>query len=215
MRKSRFKKKNKKLIIAAALLAAITVGGTVAYLSDFTGQLTNKFEAAPTDIDTEIDEITEGSKEPWVKNVGEADALVRMKVSISPEDLEPGETEADLLSKLGGSWNPSSSPAVQWVYNPADDFWYWQGVLPAAEGATESITTKLFSLPLESNAPLKSYIEANPDFSITVYHEACPAVWVDANGTKISAVDNQGNYVDDQAKQIWEKFDESGSGSGS
>lgn len=212
MKKLKFMKKSKKLIIAAALLAVIAVGGTLAYLSDSTSHLVNKFEAAPTDIDTEIEENTKGSKEPWIKNVGKADALVRMKVSISPE--VSGKTEEELLRSLGGAWNPETESATKWAYNPDDDFWYWQGVLPAAEAGQESITTKLFSLPLVDNDKLKAYIEANSDFSITVYHEACPTVWVDANGNKISAVDSQGIYQDAQAKQIWKNFDEAGNGSG-
>lgn len=196
MKKRELLKQHKKLIIAAALLAVVTMGSTVAYLADQTGFLINRFEQAPSKIETEIKEETEGRKEPWVVNVGETTALIRMRVTVTPMNESEYPTEAQLLTELGASWSEN------WKRGD-DGFWYWQGAL---EAGSDSKTDSLFLLPLQdgsgaANEKLLAYLKENPNFDITLYHEACPTYAI-IDGQRINAVKG-GVYNQERAEQIW------------
>ena len=68
------------LLIAVALIAAIGVGGTVAYLFTSTPPVTNTFE--PAGVPAEIEEQISGNTKQSVtiKNVGNVNAFVRAKI---------------------------------------------------------------------------------------------------------------------------------------
>jgi hypothetical protein len=187
--------KTKWVVLAVALLVVIGAGVTLAIITNATGSLTNTFK--PGNIDTEIKEDypdTVGGKAPYVENTGKNDCLVRMSVYVSPENA--GAVLAGLENN------------ADW-YDGGDGFWYYDGVLPAGSGSrTEYLFTQVLvpgqSAGTDAETAKKlwaDFLAEYPDFSVTLYHEACQVT----NGD-VSALVN-GSYDRDGAKAVWDIFD--------
>ena len=179
--------KSKKIIFALALGVAIMVTstvGTLAYLKSNSGTVVNTFTVGS--VETEIDEDVDPSqnlKEVRVVNTGKNDCLVRMRVVISPE-------------KRGIAIDDYNSTK----FTQKGDFWYYNGVLKAPTEneyyATPYLFTK-YTIPAEFK----------DNFTITVYQEAVQAMVHLADGTKISAYDEDGKYNANNAAMIWRAYD--------
>ena len=179
--------KSKKIIFALALGVAIMVTstvGTLAYLKSNSGTVVNTFTVGS--VETEIDEKVDPSqnlKEVRVVNTGKNDCLVRMRVVISPE-------------KSGIAIDNYNNKFEQ----KSDGFWYYKGILKAPTEneyyATPYLFTK-YTIPTDFK----------DNFTITVYQEAVQAMVHLANGSTISAYDENGKYNAENAAMIWKAYD--------
>lgn len=164
--------KNKKqifsVIIAVTLMAVVATGITLALLKQRTDELKNTFELG--NVETEIDEDGEGTvKKSRIKNVGENDCYVRVRVTISPAEAA---TEINLTGKDEANWDWS-----QW--SNGDGYVYYKKPLPALSTdntvddntAEDTYTSYLFTgVALKEGTNWKSL--GIDTFDVTVYQEA-------------------------------------------
>lgn len=189
----------KKIAITACLLIVIGAGATAAYLSASTGALKNTFEIGEFDTDTEIKENIDpditGSKEPYVKNIGNAECIVRMRVNFSPDNTG---AEVDFNQ-------------TKWTKGE-DGYWYYQGTLkPDAE--TDDLFTKV-TVPGQSEGQSEAeqldawndFLTLYPDFNIALYQEASP-VTVTVDDKTYTAL-KEGQYDQEAAMQVWKLYEE-------
>lgn len=108
------KKRAVVLLTAVALLLAVAVGGTVAYLVASTGEVVNTF--TPTETKIEIHEEfpdKKVKKNVWITNTGDIPAYVRVRVVVTWQDANGNvygvkpEVNKDYTITWGtdGSWN--------------------------------------------------------------------------------------------------------------
>ena len=83
-------KKNRSLIIAIMIIASIiTTTGTIAYLSDISGLITNTISIGEIDVETHLVEWLDSTpgefslKQPHVVNDGPANAIIRVRVTVT------------------------------------------------------------------------------------------------------------------------------------
>ena len=220
-------KKKKNIIklsvsFAALLLGFVLIQGTLSYLAGVTPTKINIFSIGS--VETELLEPefrVEGitiTKNPYVTNVGDVDCLVRMKVEISPAEIQVplsanpsvqdgtdavmDSAKAEKLWESGYRFwlnfnTKAAEQNIPWVYNEADGFWYYQGVLSPSED-TSDLFTEVKWLCFE-NGTFKEI----QDFDIYIKKEATYSVYYEENGTEHSAVEN-GVYDQTKALEVWE-----------
>lgn len=225
--------KNKKnfiklsVALATLLLGIMLIGSTLSYLSGVSKTKINVFSIGS--VETELLEPefrVEGTtitKNPYVTNVGDVDCLVRMKVEISPAEIQIPLSEnpsvqngidavmdsvkADALWEQGYrfwlNFNTNAAQNTAWAYNEADGFWYYQGVLSPSED-TSALFTEVKWLCFEDG-----YFKEIQDFDIYIKKEATYAVYYEENGTEHSGVEN-GVYNQTKALEIWETMKNEG-----
>lgn len=227
------KKKNfikLSVVIATLLLGILVIGSTLSYLSDVSQTKINIFSIGS--VETELLEPefrVEGTtitKNPYVTNVGDVDCLIRMKVEISPKEIEVplnnnpsvqngvdavmGDTKAGELWNLGYRFwlnfnTKAAEKNIPWVYNEADGFWYYQGVLSPSED-TSDLFTEVKWLCFEDiivEDETITFFKDIQDFDIYIKKEATYAVYYEENGTEHSVVEN-GVYDQTKALKVWE-----------
>ncbi len=144
--------KHKKLIISLAACAVIMagIGGTYAVLTASTTDVTNTFKVEEV-IETKIEEDwTEGQldKTVSVKNVGQDNAFIRARVTISPDDV--------------ATWKYNNTDGGKNYWKEGSDGWYYYKKVVPPGGKTS---------PLMNEVVLNdSNFEG--DFDVTVYQEA-------------------------------------------
>lgn len=207
----KFKKLFKpKYILSVGLISVICVGITLSLFQSKTGTLTNTFSAG--EVTTNIEEDTKVTnstikKEPKVYNDGPNDCLVRVRVTISPSELEnliKEENDVNFYYCYQDSTNNTQKMngfnTINWEY--ADDgFWYYQGIL-TVEQTTEPLFSGLDGLIADGKIKTE-YQDLFNDFQITIYQESVQAIVYDQDGDHISAYENF-----DNASQIWQLYDE-------
>lgn len=164
----RSKRTKVALLSLVAVLICSTGLATLALLSSKTDTLTNTFELG--DVTTEIVEdvfeptevATVFKKEPYVKNTGDNDCYVRVRVTVSPEE------------QLDINWN-----TTDWTYK--DGYYYYNKVLKAdSNEAGEGESTS----PLFTTVSVKDeYVDTIEGFEVTVYQEAVQAEMNAADGS--------------------------------
>lgn len=128
-RKRASNRKLAALILALALLAVGTAVGTIAYLMNHTGPVTNSFSLG--NVDTEITEEFDGrvKRHVNVTNTGTVTAYIRVKlVSYRVNDRNEiigGSDPLTDLPRLGDDWKPYG-----------DHYYYTKPVAPGAKPAT-------------------------------------------------------------------------------
>jgi len=150
MKKDTFHKLRRGLfpVLIAVCVALIGVGSTFAYLAVKTDSVTNTFSAKATELDTKIVENTSGTtKQVIISNVDTVPAYIRARIVISPEDVVDAEytgTDSTTTVATDNSARPVYAKddmvtvgttsykvaAGQWVYNSADGWYYYLGVVP-------------------------------------------------------------------------------------
>ena len=200
-------KQHKKVVIVSLLLLCLTIGISLAMFADRTESLTNTFELG--EISTVIDEPepieptgdNKISKNPTIENTGDNPALIRVRVTMSPQDI---------VDEYGISCNIDDS---DWYYNPDDEFYYYNGILGV--GGKLSIFDKVTS----TNKPLaseddngKRVIDTGLEgLEIAVYHESVQTFIVDEEtGQQITAESGVIKNADGSltnAGKIWDYFD--------
>lgn len=204
--------KNKKIAVTVASVLAIvgvTVGATMAYVSSKTGTLTNTF--AVGSVDTELDEvISELNKVPYVTNTGKSDCIVRIRKTISPDNLG--------IETVGDEKYKCKYKGQEYYWNKDDwkedgEFYYYTKILAPGES-----TTPLFTKVILPEDWYKVDEKGNKvidetkfvAFDIGLYQEAVQARAFDKDGKEIKAytVENdQKVYNGENAKIIWNSYD--------
>jgi len=196
------------VILAAALLACLMVGGaTLALLTSASGTMTNSFSVSEisTIIEEEIDDNM--GKKPTVKNTGSADCLVRVKVTVNPSDILYDKT-SNPTGKISLDYNTEEelnsneakdSNGTSWKLGD-DGYWYYQGVLEAGQTTDTALFTQVTWLPTNADGSLD--LSDFEEFDIILYQEAIQT----HAGNEANAIVN-GEYNDNAAKKVWEIYD--------
>lgn len=119
------------LLISAALIAAIAVGGTVAYLGAKTVPMVNTF--TPSNVACSVEESFNGTTKSGVnvKNTGDTDAYIRVRL-VSYRVNEAGQ-------HIGGTADiPTFRPGANWVEN-GGYYYYTLPVKPGEKPAADLI----------------------------------------------------------------------------
>lgn len=201
--------KNKKYIVICSLFFCLCVGVTLALTSMVGNKLTNSFTLGS--VETEIDEKGPNihddhiDKQPYVKNTGTNSALVRMRVTISPDELinkyDINLVYNDKLYIYNDSEDNWGNTDDYWVYSD-DGFWYYTGIIEANE-RTEPLFTKVTGNNIIGNNGLISELEG---LEITVYYDSIQSVARGENDVEIKAT--TGDINDDTTRQLWSIFDQ-------
>lgn len=182
-------KAHKKIIVTAFLLLCLSFGVTLAYAKTQSNVLTNTFTAGS--VETVIEEELpkpQGSdieKAPYVKNTGENDALVRMRVTMTPSDLV---NKLDIKLEMN----------TNWTYKD-DGYYYYNKILKSGE-ISEPLFTKVTGNDIIVDGKYSDELEG---LEIAVYHEAIQNLVKDKKGNMIQA----STGIDAAASQIWSVFD--------
>lgn len=209
--------------LAALLAGLLVVGGTLSYLSSVTPTLVNIFQIGS--VKTELMEPefkvvdTTITKNPYVSNVGDVDCIVRLKIEVSPAEIQvPMEDNPSCKGNEGMNaqmldedakklwekgyrfWlNFNTKPGdngekAAWLYK--DGYWYYQGVLAPSEDTSE-LFTEVKWLLLE-----EGYFKEIQDFDIYIKKETTFASYIDKDNVEHSAVVD-GVYSQEKAQVIW------------
>ena len=180
------KRINKKVILLAVsllLILSAAIGGTVAYLIDQTGSITNTF--TPANVTPHIDEEFNGSvkKDVQIRNAGDIPAYIRVKVVVTWKDEHGNVYGAAPVPRTDYTWTSGSD---KWFLK--DGFYYYSEPV-AAKGTTGVLFTACqpvagrapegYSLSVDIHAQA---IQAEPTTAVT----SAWGVQVDANGNLTS-----------------------------
>ena len=180
------KRINKKVILLAVSLVLIlsaAIGGTVAYLIDQTGSITNTF--TPVKVTPGINENFENNVKNNVKitNTGDIPAYIRVKVVVTWKDAQDNIYGAAPVLGTDYTWTSGSD---KWFLK--DGFYYYSEPV-AAKGTTGVLFTACqpvadrapegYSLSVDIHAQA---IQAEPTTAVT----SAWGVQVDANGNLTS-----------------------------
>ena len=183
--------KTKRMCIATllALVMVVAVGATLALMASSPQFLTNTFAAA--DVDTEVDENTDGAnvKTVWIENNGKSPVYVRARIMVSgvdPKQIEivDSEEEAEkeavdnptmlflVMPNVKDEANCWQQVGEDISKDNKDGFYYYLGVLQPGT-STSNLMTKVI-IP---DGDFKKELEAMGDkFNITIYHESVLAI---------------------------------------
>lgn len=168
----------------AVVIGVMTIGHSLAY---FSSEKDHASEYNLAVIDTEIEEEFEKEdeqhyvKNPRITNLGESDAIVRVRVEVTDN------TQKDNINFI------DEDEENNWLL--ADDgYYYYQGVLKPNE-TTDTIFDKV---------EIKD-LDAMKDFDIIVYQEAIQTSAYDENGKEYSALEN-GVYNQAKAMELWQYY---------
>lgn len=200
-------KQHKKVVIVSLLLLCLTIGISLAMFADRTESLTNTFELG--EISTIIDEpdlvepigSNEISKKPIIRNTGDNPALIRVRVTMSPQDI---------VDEYGISCNINDS---DWDYNPDDEFYYYNGILGVGDELSifDKVTSTKKPLAVKDDNGNWLIDEGLEGLEIAVYHESVQTFIVDEEtGEQITAKSGVIKNEDDsltEAGMIWDYFD--------
>ena len=160
------KRINKKVILLAVsllLILSAAIGGTVAYLIDQTGSITNTF--TPAKVTPGIDENFDGSVKNDVKitNTGDIPAYIRVKVVVTWKDAQGNVYGA--APKAGTDYNWTIPANNDWVKG-SDGFYYYTKPVPAGEKTSILLTD---CKPVDGKAP------AGYSLSVDIHAQAIQA----------------------------------------
>lgn len=134
--------KKKPLITLVSLLAilCVTVGGTLAFLIDTDGPITNLFN--PSKVTTEVIEELNGTTKQnvMIKNTGDTDAWIRAAVVVTWQDAQGNvygqEPEEGTDKDYTISYNVSDTVSANCWVEGNDGFYYWTSPVAAKTGLT-------------------------------------------------------------------------------
>lgn len=168
-RPSRESKKSLTALIALILIICLAVGGTVAFIVTQTQAVKNTF--TPSDVTVDIQEDFDGSikKNVNVKNTGDTDAYIRVKLVTYMADSK-GNPIAENASK------PSFHPGSDWSYCVSDDTYYYGK--PVAPGDKTSDLIGIDGITLKDGQVVEVLAEGIQSVPDNAVEEAWPAVEV-------------------------------------
>lgn len=151
------KRINKKVILLAVsllLILSAAIGGTVAYLIDQTGSITNTF--TPAKVTPGIDEKFDGSvkNDVQIKNDGDIPAYIRVKVVVTWKDEHGNVYGAAPAPGTDYTWQ---IPGTDWVKGK-DGFYYYTKPVPAGKETSVLLT----------NCKLRDGVKAPDGYKLSV-----------------------------------------------
>lgn len=175
-------RKNKKIAGVAGLAAIMVIGGTFAYFNQ-TMTVTNPFDTGKYDTNVTEDFKPEDgdnwepgaevNKDVTVKNTGDYDVLVRVKLTEKWVNKTTGNTVAENTTGLKGNAFQADAKdglttgdysvvektlnAANWVYNDADGYWYYNANLAAGTDTGKFLD----AVKLMENADMGKYTVKN------------------------------------------------------
>lgn len=168
-RPSRESKKSLTALIALILIICLAVGGTVAFVVTQTQAVKNTF--TPSDVKVDIQEDFDGSikKNVNVKNTGDTDAYIRVKLVTYMADSEgnPTAENASIPAFVFGS---------DWLYCESDDTYYYGK--PVAPNGTTSDLIGSDGITLTDGQVVEVLAEGIQSVPDNAVEEAWPAVQV-------------------------------------
>lgn len=182
-------------IIGISLLLCLAIGFTVAFSKDISNVLTNTFLVGTVDSEIKEEKPTVVgdiiNKNPRVVNTGSTNALVRVRVIVSPKELWiPDSDSSDIKIDIGSDWEYKS-----------DEYYYYKGILEV--GNEISVFTKVEGVTNENG----KWILSTDNFEISVYQETIATTATNKeNGNEINAIVD-GVYNHDKAMEIWHIYD--------
>ena len=179
------KRINKKVILLAVsllLILSAAIGGTVAYLIDQTGSITNTF--TPVKVTPGINENFENNVKNNVKitNTGDIPAYIRVKVVVTWKDKEDNVYGAAPVLGTDYTWQ---IPGTDWVKG-SDGFYYYTKPVPAGEKTSVLLTA---CQPVAGRAP------AGYSLSVDIHAQAIqaePTTAVTSAWNNVTAVGTDG-----------------------
>lgn len=171
--------------LAVIVILAIVKGGTS--LAYFFAEQTHDTTYQLAKIDTEIDEEFKKdddhlyTKNPKIKNIGPSQAVVRVRVEVTPS------SQKDNLEMI------DEDQQSRWIHGE-DGYYYYQGILEPGQ-ETDSLFDKVQIKDLKKME----------DFDIIIYNEAIQTVAYDEKGNEISALEN-GQYNQEKALSLWKYY---------
>lgn len=189
--------KFKIVLICCLFLSCIGLGVTLAISQSATNVVKNTFSVGS--VESEIEEkvdIENGliEKDPKVVNTGENAALVRVKLTVSPEDM------------IKVSSNPKEKANihidnVNWKLKD-DGYYYYQGLLKP-NGKTEPLFDKITDVINNDG----KFLEGMGPFEVTVAQESIQIFALGEDGTKVGFDSETAPYNQNTANQVWAVFD--------
>ena len=160
---------NKKFmwaVVLLALLLTVAVSGTLAYLTDVTGEVKNTF--TPSEVKCKVTEASEGGTKKDVKitNTGDTDAFIRAAIIVTWKKYENG-VEYIYPEKPKSSDYTLTDGDSNW-FTDDDGFYYWPNVVKPNE-STESLI---------ANVVLKSDASVPDGYTLNV-EILCQAIQAD------------------------------------
>ena len=175
-------RKNKKIAGVAGLAAIMVIGGTFAYFNQ-TMTVTNPFDTGKYDTNVTEDFKPEDgdnwepgaevNKDVTVKNTGDYDVLVRVKLTEKWVNKTTSNTVAENTTGLKGDASQVDAKdglttgdysvvektlnAANWVYNDADGYWYYNKNLKAKTDTGKFLD----AVKLMENADMGKYTVKN------------------------------------------------------
>ncbi|MGI5893414.1 MAG: hypothetical protein ACOX6P_02370 [Candidatus Merdivicinus sp.] len=144
------RKKLLAAILSTALICAVGVGGTVAWLHDATEPLVNTFDLANPDGEIS-EEMGATKKNVFIKNTGEVDAYIR--VALTPIFLdedgnianEPVEAPTNLTQTTYNGYSINWGDTSDWFYNGG--YFYYKYPVEAKTGQTSNLIDECTANP--------------------------------------------------------------------
>ena len=163
------KTKQPVALVALLVLLCCTVAGTLAYLVDKSGPVTNTFE--PAYVTTAVDEKFDGTtkSEVKIKNTGNIDAYIRAAVIINWADAN-GNVSATPVKD--GDYVIKYDSSNTW--KKIGDYWYYTKPV-----AADSLTEKAL---IESCTPVAGKAPEGYDLQVTILADGIQADGVGSNG---------------------------------
>ncbi|HIW21231.1 MAG TPA: hypothetical protein H9887_04345 [Candidatus Dorea intestinavium] len=187
-------KKARIVLIASLMIILAGVSFTLAYLTDRDQTVKNDFTIGEitTTIEEPPIEIKDGviHKAPSIKNLGPNEALIRARITITPQAIA---TVASLDIKPG------------WVLNSTDGFYYYTKIVKV--GDSIPLFTEVSGIVDEDNKLVEG-IENLDDFDISIYQEAIQTIiWSEDETGEIIKVelDNDGETVTNYMT-LWNQY---------
>lgn len=132
-------RKSAALLVSFLLLLAVTVGGTIAFLTDSAGPIVNLFN--PSKVTTSVGETLDGTikRDVKIQNTGDTDAWIRASVVITWQDAEGnvyGQAPiAGTDYAITYNVDENKTDTTKW-YLGNDGFYYWPSPVVAETGET-------------------------------------------------------------------------------
>ena len=148
------------LLASLLLLFGAAVGGTIAFLVDTSGPLTNQF--TPAEVATNVEENREGTTKSnvCIRNTGDTKAWIRAAVIITWKN-DKGEVYGQMpvtgpncqLQNCNCDYHITYGTGNGWSKGTDDDLWYYNESV-AANGVTKALITTCTAI---GTAPADGY----------------------------------------------------------
>lgn len=189
--------KYKKILVSACLLTFLAVGVTIAYYLTSVQDLSNTFQLKTFESTIEEPDVNiNGSvieKAPYVKLSDDStgDAIVRVRLVISPEDTLTVGKDSDCNIVINENW-----------YEGEDGYYYYRGILDQNNRETTPLFTEITGVVETREDGNHYFINDIDGFEVSIYQETVQASMGD--------LEFENGYDENIAKQIWNYYDTHG-----